>query len=70
LLAVKYPLSIEIIPPGTSGFKAKAVVLFPNTRGKAVISFAFDEECFSLWPATIGSVKCEVKIAYGPLEFV
>jgi kinetochore protein Spc7/SPC105 len=55
---------------GTLGFKAKAAVLFPDTKGKAVVSFVFDDETYSRWPLTIDSLKCEVEIAYGSIEFV
>jgi len=71
LVAVKYPLSVETTPAaqdGTSGFKATATVIFPNIKAKAYISFILDMETFSSWPMSIGSTKCEVKVAYGPVE--
>jgi kinetochore protein Spc7/SPC105 len=56
--------------PGSPHFKAKAVMVFPNTKAKAVVSFLFDDETYSLWPMKIQSIKCEVDVTYGPVEFV
>ncbi|KAK7029013.1 hypothetical protein VNI00_014723 [Paramarasmius palmivorus] len=68
-LSVKYPVEIEV--PQSSGrlaFKANAAVLFPAVKGKAVVSFVFDAETYSRWPASIGSLRTEVRVAYGKLN--
>jgi hypothetical protein len=70
-LNIKYPLSIEIVTATEdrpSGFRAKAIVLFPNLKAKALVSFIFDADTFSAWPISINSVRCEVEVAYGPIE--
>ncbi|EEB89645.1 hypothetical protein MPER_12236 [Moniliophthora perniciosa FA553] len=69
-LSVKYPVEIEV-PRSLSGklsFKANAAVLFPSVKGKAIISFVFDTDSYSRWPASIGSLRCEVGVAYGNLD--
>jgi len=71
LVAIKYPLSVEITPPaqdGTSGFNTIATIIFPNVKAKAFVSFKFDLETFSSWPMSISATKCEVEVAYGPIE--
>uniref|UniRef100_A0A0W0F5T4 Spc7 kinetochore protein domain-containing protein n=1 Tax=Moniliophthora roreri TaxID=221103 RepID=A0A0W0F5T4_MONRR len=69
-LSVKYPVEIEV-PRSLSGkllFKANAAVLFPSVKGKAIISFVFDADSYSRWPASISSLRCEVGVAYGSLD--
>jgi hypothetical protein len=71
LVAIKYPLSVEITPSaqdGTSGFNAVATIMFPGAKAKALVSFILDMETFSSWPMSIGATKCEVEVAYGPIE--
>lgn len=71
LVAIKYPLSVEITPPahdGTSGFIAVATIIFPNVKAKAFVSFILDMKTFSSWPMSIGAINCEVQVAYGPIE--
>jgi kinetochore protein Spc7/SPC105 len=70
LLAVKYPLSIEVLTEPGARFKAKAMLLFRKLRAKAIVSFVFDDVTFARWPMTIGSLKCEVDVAYGPVQCV
>jgi hypothetical protein len=71
LVAIKYPLSIEITQPaqtGTAGFKAIATIMLPNIEAKAFVSFILDTATFSSWPMSIGATKCEVEVVYGPIE--
>jgi len=71
LVAIKYPLSVEIPPPaqdGTSGFNAIATIIFPNVKAKAFVSFKLDLDTFSSWPMSISATKCEAEAAYGPIE--
>ena len=73
LVAIKYPLSVEIPPPaqdGTSGFNAIATIIFPNVKAKAFVSFKLDLDTFSSWPMSIRATKCEAEAAYGPIERV
>ncbi|KIK98328.1 hypothetical protein PAXRUDRAFT_823971 [Paxillus rubicundulus Ve08.2h10] len=65
LVAIKYPVSIEEKP---SGFSATAIILFPSVKAKALISFIFDTPNFSSWPMLIHSTRCEIKVAYGPID--
>ncbi|KIJ21478.1 hypothetical protein PAXINDRAFT_159567 [Paxillus involutus ATCC 200175] len=65
LVAIKYPVSIEEKP---SGFSATTTILFPSVKAKALISFIFDTPNFSSWPMFIHSTRCEVKVAYGPID--
>ncbi|KAJ8090525.1 hypothetical protein PM082_002413 [Marasmius tenuissimus] len=66
-LSVKYPVEIEILPQ-SSGFKAHAEVLFPSAKGKAILSFTFTTETCARWPATIETLRCEVRVVYGDLH--
>ncbi|KAG7095643.1 hypothetical protein E1B28_006366 [Marasmius oreades] len=66
-LSVKYPVEIEAIQEHL-GFKAHAEVLFPAVKGKAILSFVFSSETYAHWPATIRTLECEVKVAYGNLD--
>ncbi|TFK41287.1 Spc7 kinetochore protein-domain-containing protein [Crucibulum laeve] len=72
LLNIKYPVEIEIVHPSrdnlVSGFKAKAMVMFPAVKAKAYVSFIFSPETFSQWPESIGSLDCDVEVAYGPID--
>jgi hypothetical protein len=71
LVAIKYPLSVEITPPrqdGTSGFNAIATIIFPNIKAKALVSFILDMDTFSSWPMSIGETECEVEVSYGPIK--
>lgn len=68
-LAVKYPVDIEVLP-SSEGFAAKVTVLFSVQRAKALISFIFDNETLSRWPASIRSTRCDVEVEYGQLEYV
>jgi hypothetical protein len=65
LVSIKFPLSIEETP---AGFSATATILFPNLKAKALISFILDTPIFSSWPVLIQSIRCDVKVAYGPIE--
>ena len=71
LIAIKYPLFIEVTPPTLSvapSFKAIASVLYHDRMSKAFISFIFDQDTFSRWPTSIHSLKCNVEVAYGSIE--
>jgi kinetochore protein Spc7/SPC105 len=68
-LIVKYPVDIEVLPPG-QGFRAKTVVLFPNVKAKAYIYFIFSPDTFSRWPMSIGSLRHDVTVVYGAIEYV
>ncbi|KAF9229625.1 hypothetical protein BS17DRAFT_688618 [Gyrodon lividus] len=65
LMVIKYPISIE---EESSSFSATATVLFPSVKAKALISFIFDTRNFSSWPTSVKSTRCEVKVAYGPID--
>jgi len=65
LVSIKFPLSIEETP---AGFSATATILFPNLKAKALISFILDTPIFSSWPVLIQSIRCDVKVAYGPID--
>ncbi|KAJ3890201.1 Spc7 kinetochore protein-domain-containing protein [Lentinula edodes] len=68
-LSIKYPVTIE--PRETkrfSEFSARAMVLFPAKKAKAYISFVFDLDTFSRWPASIGSLRWEVRKGYGKID--
>ncbi|KAJ3875841.1 Spc7 kinetochore protein-domain-containing protein [Lentinula edodes] len=70
-LSIKYPVTIE--PRETpkkpfSEFSARAMVLFPAKKAKAYISFVFDLDTFSRWPACIGSLRWEVRKGYGKID--
>ncbi|KAJ7139735.1 Spc7 kinetochore protein-domain-containing protein [Mycena epipterygia] len=66
-LTIQYPVDIEILPPG-QGFRAKTTVLFPAAKAKAHIYFIFSCDTFSRWPISIGFLRHEVQVAYGPIE--
>lgn len=65
LVSIKFPLSFEETP---TGFSATAMIMFPRLKAKALISFIFDTPVFSSWPMLIQSTRCNVKVAYGPIE--
>ncbi|KAJ3923135.1 Spc7 kinetochore protein-domain-containing protein [Lentinula edodes] len=70
-LSIKYPVTIE--PRETpkqpfSEFSARAMVLFPAKKAKAYISFVFDLDTFSRWPASVGSLRWEVRKGYGKID--
>ncbi|KAJ3815669.1 Spc7 kinetochore protein-domain-containing protein [Lentinula aff. lateritia] len=68
-LSIKYPVTIE--PRETkrfSEFSARAMVLFPAKKAKAYISFVFDLDTFSRWPASTGSLRWEVRKGYGKID--
>ncbi|KAF7320165.1 Spc7 domain-containing protein [Mycena kentingensis (nom. inval.)] len=65
-LTIKYPLYIDVLP--NQGFRATAIVMFPAVKGRANISFAFAPDVHGTWPLTIGALKAEVEIMYGPLD--
>jgi len=67
LLAVKYPISIGIIEE-RDAFKVTTSVLFSKSKAKAFVNFIFDVETFSNWPMSLGSMRCEVEVAYGHLD--
>ncbi|KAJ6626901.1 Spc7 kinetochore protein-domain-containing protein [Mycena sp. CBHHK59/15] len=66
-LTIKYPVDIEILPV-EQGFRARTVLLFPAVKAKAHIYFIFSPDTFSRWPISIGSLRHEVKIVYGPID--
>jgi hypothetical protein len=33
-----------------------------------LVSFILDIDTFSSWPMSIGKTKCDVEVAYGPIE--
>ncbi|KAH7915151.1 Spc7 kinetochore protein-domain-containing protein [Hygrophoropsis aurantiaca] len=70
LVAIKYPVSIEVIPDGggASGFSATATLLFPEVKAKALVSFIMDVKTFSSWPMSIHGIQCNVRVAYGPVD--
>ncbi|KAG9314627.1 hypothetical protein JVU11DRAFT_5432 [Chiua virens] len=65
LLSIRFPLSIE---ETASGFSASAIVLFPRFKAKVLILFIFDTPMFSSWPMLIESMRCDVRVAYGPVD--
>lgn len=65
LVSIKFPLSIDETP---AGFSATATILFPSLKAKALISFMFDTPIFSSWPVLINSMRCDVRVAYGPIK--
>lgn len=65
LVSIKFPLLIEETP---AGFYATATILFPSVKAKALISFILDTPVFSSWPVLIQSMRCDVRVAYGPIE--
>ncbi|KAJ3825277.1 Spc7 kinetochore protein-domain-containing protein [Lentinula raphanica] len=70
-LSMKYPVEIETREiPGRpfSEFSARAMVLFPTKKAKAYVSFVFDTDSFSRWPASIRSLRWEVEVCYGKLD--
>ncbi|OCH88589.1 hypothetical protein OBBRIDRAFT_836452 [Obba rivulosa] len=71
-LSIKYPLSVETIqrPDTAPDLKATATVMFPAAKGKAFISFILGPETYSMWPISISSVKTEVNVAYGQIQYV
>lgn len=71
-MAIKYPLEIKLPKSSDteSGFKVVAAVLFPLQKAKAFVSFDFDIETFACWPMSVRSVRCEVEVAYGAVEYV
>jgi hypothetical protein len=70
LLMVRYPLDVEVAPVESAppSLRATATVVLPNVKSKAFISYIFDWETYSRWPLSIASLKCDVKLAYGPVE--
>ncbi|KAJ7770895.1 Spc7 kinetochore protein-domain-containing protein [Mycena maculata] len=66
-LTVKYPIEIEILASG-QGFRAKTTVLFPAVKAKAYIYFIFSPDTFSRWPISIGFLRHEVEVVYGPID--
>ena len=67
-LGIKYPLSITSDP--TSGLTVSATTVFRRTKAKARISFTFDDDTLGQWPFNIQSLKSEVKVIYGTIEYV
>jgi kinetochore protein Spc7/SPC105 len=72
LLKIKYPVDILASSPQSRDsppyFKAKAQVLFPSVQAKAFIYFHFSFNTLTQWPLSLGSLDCEVEVAYGPVE--
>ncbi|KAG8220070.1 Spc7 kinetochore protein-domain-containing protein [Butyriboletus roseoflavus] len=66
LVSIKFPLLIKETP---AGFHATAMILFPSVKAKALISFILDTPIFSSWPVFIQSMRCDVRVAYGPIEY-
>jgi kinetochore protein Spc7/SPC105 len=66
LLAVKFPVTMTVLPSG--GFKATAKVMCPQKKARAFVSFIFDEATFASWPLSIRNVGTDVEIDYGPVE--
>ncbi|KAF9072774.1 Spc7 kinetochore protein-domain-containing protein [Rhodocollybia butyracea] len=66
-LSIKYPVEIE--PRRQfSEFAARTMVLFPRKKAKVYISFIFNSETFACWPLSIGSLRWEVEVGYGPID--
>jgi len=70
LVAIKYPLAITKGVDDESGFTATVTIMFPSKKAKALIFFIFDTRTFSSWPMSIQSMQCDVKVAYGPIQYV
>ncbi|KAJ8517055.1 hypothetical protein ONZ45_g5726 [Pleurotus djamor] len=69
LLAIKYPLTIEIPSPTTpASFIAKAQLMFPSAKAKAFVRFTFSPDTFASWPMSISHLPCDVKVAYGSVQ--
>ncbi|KAJ7102376.1 hypothetical protein B0H15DRAFT_328597 [Mycena belliarum] len=68
-LTIKYPVDIEILPSG-QGFRAKTVVLFPPVKAKAHVYFVFSPDAYSKWPISLGLLRHNVEVVYGPIECV
>ncbi|EGO18924.1 hypothetical protein SERLADRAFT_479987 [Serpula lacrymans var. lacrymans S7.9] len=71
LMALKYPVSVKIAPSepsNSAGFTAIASVMIPKVKAKALISFTLDTKTISRWPLSVGSVQCDVTVAYGPIQ--
>ncbi|KAK7064607.1 Spc7 domain-containing protein, partial [Favolaschia claudopus] len=66
-LTIKYPLEIELLPPG-QGFRTKITVMFPSVRAKAYIHFIFSPETHSRWPISIGFLRHNVEVVYGVID--
>ncbi|KAJ7462823.1 Spc7 kinetochore protein-domain-containing protein [Mycena galericulata] len=66
-LTIKYPVEIEPLQTD-QGFRAKTVVVFPAVKAKANIYFIFSTNTFSRWPVSIGFLRHEVEVAYGPID--
>ncbi|KIK70415.1 hypothetical protein GYMLUDRAFT_65648 [Collybiopsis luxurians FD-317 M1] len=70
-LSIKYPVEIDSRhtpdKPFTE-FAVRTMVLFPAKKAKAYISFVFDLDTFSQWPVSVGSLRWEVRIGYGPID--
>ncbi|KAF8592058.1 hypothetical protein K439DRAFT_1537791 [Ramaria rubella] len=69
-IIIKYPLSFQLMPAGSSiedakGFKATATLLLHKKTSKVLVSFHFDSEMLSNWPATMDSLHYEVSVVYG-----
>lgn len=71
-LAIKYPLAVESVvdEKDDTYLQATATVMFPSAKGKAFISFLFDRDTYSRWPLSVRSLKSDVQVAYGSLEYV
>ncbi|CDO75877.1 hypothetical protein BN946_scf184672.g10 [Trametes cinnabarina] len=71
-LGIKYPLVVESIvdEKDQTYLQATATVMFPSAKGKAFISFLFDKETYSRWPLSVRSLKSDVQVAYGAIEYV
>ncbi|KAF8139971.1 Spc7 kinetochore protein-domain-containing protein [Boletus edulis] len=65
LVSIRFPLLIEETP---TGFSATATIMFPSLKAKALISFILDTPVFSSWPVLIQSMRCNVRVAYGPID--
>jgi kinetochore protein Spc7/SPC105 len=72
LLKVKYPVDILVSSPQSREtppcFKARAQVLFPSVQAKALVYFTFSFDTLTQWPLSLGSLNCDVEVAYGPVE--
>lgn len=70
-LGVKFPTSVRIDLSGGDkppGLIAVAAILYAGKRAKALVKFSFDADTFFRWPKSIDSLKCDVEVAYGPIE--
>jgi len=68
-MTVRYPLEIEILHEHNT-FKATVMLLFPKVKAKAFVAFVFDARTFSYWPMSLDSLRCDVQVAYGNVEYV